>query len=201
MAFPPEYSVSYRAAAKAFSRAFARMPALEAESPQRIDTERWEDIYRGPVPGITRGDPPAGATAIKALEHKARINGYGAVQEIGLGSSSFSIHIHLSGDTPEPKPAIDLRRTRTIGPRSSDAMSLVRSLHPKCSRTIPPRFGGNGFATMLAPTIQPKTVRTLRQKRHPVTQERTTQACLRNGRYQLEFYNRVNSQADPISEL
>jgi|SRR5208282_4167855 len=116
MTFPPDYSVSYRAAAKAFSRAFARMPALEAEEMRRLDTERCEDIYRGLAPGIMRGDPPSGSVAIRALEHKARINGYGAVQEIGLGSSSFSIHLHLGEGAGEPEPAVDLRRTRAIGP-------------------------------------------------------------------------------------
>ncbi len=108
MAFPPDYSVSYRAAAKAFSKAFTRLPSLEAEEMRRIDTERCEDIYRGLVPGITRGDPASGATAIKALEHKARINGYASAQEIGLGSSTFSIDIHLGETAPEPKPAIDV---------------------------------------------------------------------------------------------
>jgi hypothetical protein len=111
MAFPPDYIVSYRATAKAFSRAFARMPALEAEEMRRLDTERCEDIYRGLAPGIMRGDPPSGSVAIRALEHKARINGYIAVQEIGIGSPGLSITLNLGEETDEPEPATELRQS------------------------------------------------------------------------------------------
>jgi hypothetical protein len=111
MTLPRDYSITYRGVSKAFNNGFRRMPNLEVEQMRRLDTERCEEIYRGLVPGIMRGDPPSGTVAVRALEHKARINGYGAVQEIGLGSSSFSIHLHLGESAGEPEPAVDLRRT------------------------------------------------------------------------------------------
>jgi hypothetical protein len=117
MEFPPNYSVSDRACAKAFSRAVGRAPALAVEDMRRLDTERCEDIYRGLAPGIMRGDPSSGSVAIKALGHKARINGYAAVEEIGQGASGLSIHIHLDDEADAPKPVNELaRRTRAIGP-------------------------------------------------------------------------------------
>ena len=113
--FPPNYSVTDRACAKAFSKAFARAPVLEVEEMRRLDTERCEDIYRGLAPGIVRGDPSSGSVAIKALGHKARINGYAAVPEIGQGPSGLKITIHMEEPTDEPKPVNDLpRRTRAI---------------------------------------------------------------------------------------
>jgi hypothetical protein len=114
--FPPDYSITYRAAAKAFEIAFNRQPRLEVEQMRRLDSDRCEDIYRGLLPGIIRGDPPSGSVAVRALEHKARINGYGGVQEVGKVGLIFSIYINLGDEAGEPKPAVDLQRTRTIGP-------------------------------------------------------------------------------------
>ncbi len=114
--FPTGYSITYRAAAKAFSLAITRAPTLEVEQMRRIDTERIEDIYRGLVTGIMRGEPPSGSVAVRALEHKARINGYGTVQEIGQGSTGLNITLHLGEEAGEPKSVVDLPRKRTIGP-------------------------------------------------------------------------------------
>jgi hypothetical protein len=113
--FAPDYSITYRGVAKAFNNGFRRMPNLEVEQMRRLDTERCEDIYRGLVPGIMRGEPPAGTTAVRALEHKARINGYAAEPDQTGGVGSFQINIHVGGEASESKPAIDLRRPRAIG--------------------------------------------------------------------------------------
>src|SRR5208283_149393 len=37
--FPPDYSITYRATAKAFEIAFNRLPRLEVEQMRRLDTE------------------------------------------------------------------------------------------------------------------------------------------------------------------
>jgi hypothetical protein len=67
---------------------------------RRLDTERIEDIYRGLVPGIMRGEPASCSAAVRSLEHKARINGYAVEPEQVGNSSSFQIKINL-GDTDE----------------------------------------------------------------------------------------------------
>jgi hypothetical protein len=99
--FPVGYRITYRGAAKAFSLAFARVPTLEVEQMRRLDTERIEDIYRGLVPGIMRGEPASCSAAVRSLEHKARINGYAVEPEQVSSSSSFQINIHLDGKDRE----------------------------------------------------------------------------------------------------
>jgi len=95
--FPPGYTVTSRSLNRAFTRAMARMPRLAAEDMRALDTERCEDIYRGLAPGIMRGDPPSGSTAIKALEHKAKLNGY-LLEDAPASNVGLSIHLHL-GET------------------------------------------------------------------------------------------------------
>ncbi len=63
-----------------------------------------------------RGDPPSvSVVAMRALEHKARLNGH-LIEDAQLNSPGLQIVLHLGEGAGEPKPAINLQRTRTIGP-------------------------------------------------------------------------------------
>jgi len=64
----------------AFSKGLARMPNLAAADMRRLDTERYEDLYREPQPGIMDGSARHVDSAPRVLENKARLNGYIAPQ-------------------------------------------------------------------------------------------------------------------------
>jgi hypothetical protein len=67
MSLPGGYSITYRGVSKAFNNGFQRMPNLEVEQMRRLDTDRCEEIYRGLVPGIMRGDPNSGSPRSERL--------------------------------------------------------------------------------------------------------------------------------------
>lgn len=100
LVFPPDYRINENACGRAFRNGFARLPNLEAEEMRKLDTERCEDIYRGLATGIMRGEPGSGAVAIRALAHKATINGYAAPAKIEVsGPAGGAIEIE---DTTAP---------------------------------------------------------------------------------------------------
>ncbi len=78
--FPPNYRISRQACHKAFRRAIAREPALEAEELRKLDRARSEEMYLNLQPGIRKGNPRAVEVGVKVLDHSAKIQGYGAPQ-------------------------------------------------------------------------------------------------------------------------
>jgi hypothetical protein len=79
--FPPSYRISRQACHKAFRRAIAREPALEAEELRKLDRARSEEMYLNLQPGIRKGDLRAVEVGIRLLDHSAKINGYAAPQK------------------------------------------------------------------------------------------------------------------------
>jgi hypothetical protein len=78
--FPADYSITGRACGMAFSKGLARMPNLAAADMRRLDSERYEDLYRALQPGIIDGSARHVDSAARVLENKARLNGYLAPQ-------------------------------------------------------------------------------------------------------------------------
>jgi hypothetical protein len=80
LSFPPNYAISRQATHKAFRKAIAREPMLEAEEFRKLDNARSEDMFMGLQPGIRKGNPRAVEVGIKVLDHAAKIQGYAAPQ-------------------------------------------------------------------------------------------------------------------------
>ena len=78
--FPADYRISKQACYKAFHKALAREPALEAAAMRKLDTARSEELWMNLQPAIRKGNPRATEIGIKVLDHSARINGYAAPQ-------------------------------------------------------------------------------------------------------------------------
>ncbi len=76
VSFPADYSITGRACGMAFSKGLARMPNLAAADMRRLDTERYEDLYRSLQQGIVEGSPRHVDSAARVLENKATLNGY-----------------------------------------------------------------------------------------------------------------------------
>ena len=78
--FPPDFTISRQAVHKAFKKAFAREPSLEAEEFRKLDTQLSDEMLRNLRPGMRKGNPRAIEVALKVLDHSAKINGYAAPQ-------------------------------------------------------------------------------------------------------------------------
>lgn len=76
MTFPSDFSITRQACHKAFKKALVREPALKVAEMRKLDTARCEDYIMYLQPSIVKGDDRSMLTAIKVLNHKARINGY-----------------------------------------------------------------------------------------------------------------------------
>lgn len=78
--FPPDFQISRQAVHKAFRRALAREPSMEADEFRKLDTDRCEEMFLNLQPGIRKGNPRSIEAGVKVLRHAAQINGYAAPQ-------------------------------------------------------------------------------------------------------------------------
>jgi hypothetical protein len=76
--FPTDYRITRQACHKAFKKAIAREPALELAELRKLDAMRCEEMFMNLQPGIRKGNARAIEVAVKVLNHKAKINGYGS---------------------------------------------------------------------------------------------------------------------------
>jgi hypothetical protein len=84
--FPPDYTITRQACAKAFKKALAREPSLAVDELRKLDNARAEELFLNLQPAIRKGNPRAVEVGIKLLDHAARINGYAAPQRHELTS-------------------------------------------------------------------------------------------------------------------
>jgi hypothetical protein len=68
--------ITWQACHKAFKKAIARQPALEVAEIRKLDTMCCEEMFMHLQQGIRKGNARAVEVAVKALDHKAKINGY-----------------------------------------------------------------------------------------------------------------------------
>jgi hypothetical protein len=87
-----------------FSKRLSRLPNLKADEMRRLDIEQCEDIYRGLVLDIMQGESPSGSVAVRALEHKARINGYAVEPKQTSIASRVQISVHWGGEAASLNP-------------------------------------------------------------------------------------------------
>jgi hypothetical protein len=78
--FPPDYSISRQACAKALKKALARDPSLATDELRKIDHARSEEMFFSLQPAIRKGHVRAVEVGLKVLDHEARIDGYAAPQ-------------------------------------------------------------------------------------------------------------------------
>jgi hypothetical protein len=76
--FPRDFRITRQACHRAFRRAIARQPALEAAELRKLDFARTEEMYLRLLPGIRKGDPRSIGVGVKVLSHSAQVHGYGA---------------------------------------------------------------------------------------------------------------------------
>jgi hypothetical protein len=105
--FPPDFHISRQACHKAFRRALAREPSVEAEEFRKLDTARCEEMFLNLQPGIRKGNPRCVEAGVKVLRHSAQINGYAAPQR----------H-ELTGKDGEPLTLVQL--LEAVGPISEE---------------------------------------------------------------------------------
>jgi len=79
--FPTGYSISRQACHKAFTKAIAKLPAINVEELRKVDNARSEEMFLNLQPGIRKGNPRAIEVGIRVLGHAAKINGYAAPQK------------------------------------------------------------------------------------------------------------------------
>lgn len=82
LTFPPNYHVGPTAVKRAYHRAVNREPNIEVEELRRLDNDRCEDYLVALQPAIRKGDVRAIAEARKLQEHRSKINGYAAPQQV-----------------------------------------------------------------------------------------------------------------------
>jgi hypothetical protein len=80
LTFPPDYTITRQSCHKAFRKAIAREPSLEAEEFRKLDNARCEEMLMSLQPAIRKGKERAIEVGIKLFDHSARINGYAAPQ-------------------------------------------------------------------------------------------------------------------------
>jgi hypothetical protein len=81
LAFPPDFTISRQACHKALKKAISREPTLEAEEFRKLDTARSEELLMNLQPTIRRGNVRSIETAVKVMDHEAKINGYAAPEK------------------------------------------------------------------------------------------------------------------------
>lgn len=113
--------ISLQAVHRAFQRAIARLPKLEAEAFRQVDNARSEAMLLNLQPAIRNRDTRAIDTAVRILDHQAKINGYVAAQKHELvGKGGAPLKVEVNG----PRPMTQEQRRQ----RALEVVKLMREL-------------------------------------------------------------------------
>lgn len=74
--FPKNYRITVHALQEQYDRAMKEAPLIDVRAMQRLDSMRLEEIFRIMHMATEKGDVMAARTAIRALESRAKMNGY-----------------------------------------------------------------------------------------------------------------------------
>jgi len=121
--YPPDYGVTDVGVLKAFRRYCQRNPVPGLAELRRVDTQRCEDIFRSLLPTIAKGGREgaiAADAAVRALAHKARINGLEAPVKVRATDAQ--------GRTLTPIPIETVRKIMEGGEVIFDAEPNIKQI-------------------------------------------------------------------------
>jgi hypothetical protein len=128
--FPADYSISGRAAAKAFGRRNTREPSQTPEELRALIYLRLENILLVLQPGLQRGQPRSVARGITVLDRMAKIAGlYDFHETVELEDT-----LYLEHPSPSREYELKLYQAMTLEERETVAKAR-KSAHQRLKKT------------------------------------------------------------------